>query len=166
VAYFLANANDDWFTAAISWSASFSGPVIPAGDAHLSNLIGFRTEAEGVIMGRLRTLSLVSLSVMAAFVATPTMATRPTSVSTAYFDAAGNFVGQNVWTCDNTHLVGGTTSVYTLTQTYACDGSGGDVTSVLPPGYAEADVCRYLTYWSDNCNYYPVYVWFQGIPPL
>lgn len=117
-------------------------------------------------MSRLRTVSLVSLSLIAAFFATPSMASRPTSVSTSYFDTAGNFVGQNLWTCDNTHLVGGTTSVYSLTQSFACDGSGGDVSSTLPPGFTESQVCNYLASWGDLCTYYPVYVWFQGIPAI
>jgi hypothetical protein len=122
-------------------------------------------------MRSIKMIVCLALVVITMGFAVPAMALRSDSVSTAYFDAAGNFVGQSLYTCNNTHFDGGAVTQYSVVQFYPCypgTSGGGDpgiqpasVTSTLPPGFTQAQACAVLATYGDNCGNPPYY-----LPPV
>jgi hypothetical protein len=105
--------------------------------------------------------------VLSGGVAAPAMAARSDMSSYAYFDAAGNFVGQSLWSCENKHFEGGEVTSYMVAQTYPCypgyegDQQSGwepaDVWSHLPPGITQDQACAVLANKGDSCGFAPNY---------
>jgi hypothetical protein len=119
-------------------------------------------------MRSMKMIVCLALVVVTAGFAMPAMALRSNMASYAYFDAAGNFVGQNLYTCNNTHLEGGEITPYFVAQFYPCyigTTGGGDsgildasVTSTLPPGFTQAQACAVLATHDDPCGNPPGYL--------
>ncbi|WP_250626656.1 hypothetical protein [Pinirhizobacter soli] len=103
-----------------------------------------------------------AIVIMAGLVITsPALAARSDSVSVAWFDTAGNFVGQQYIPCSGTGFVGGTQTPYTLRQSYPCVAGDGDpdISDTLPANITEAQACYTLQLKGDVCGRPPVYVW-------
>jgi len=113
----------------------------------------------------IRKLACVATVVAAAGFAIPAMAARTYTVSYAYFDGSGNFVGQNLWTCENHNITGGTVTQYSVVQSYPCyidPNVSPSVTSTLPPGMTQQQACYILAtspYGHDVCGNAPVFAY-------
>jgi hypothetical protein len=112
-------------------------------------------------------LACVVSVVFSAGIALPAMAARSNTVSYAYFDASGNFVGQSLFTCDSKHFEGGTVTQYALVQSVGCyighptNGDPGltpdEIYSNLPPGFTQDEACQLLSTRGDSCGTAPYY---------
>lgn len=125
-------------------------------------------------MRSLKIVACVVSVVMAAGIAAPAMAARSNSISTSYFDAQGNFVGQSLYPCENKHFEGGEVTQYSLTQSFGCylgppaNGESGlepnEVYSNPPPGFTQNQLCHILATYGDPCgnppgSIAPIFVW-------
>lgn len=114
---------------------------------------------------------VVSVVIAAGF-SLPAMAARSNEVSTWYFDASGNFVGQSLYSCESRHFEGGTVTQYVVEETYGCypgppaNGQSGlqpnEVYSIPPPGFTQAQLCQVLARYGGapcNINVAPVFTY-------
>jgi len=102
----------------------------------------------------------VACVVLASGFAMPAMAARSNMISTSYFDASGNFVGQSLWSCENKHFEGGEVTQYVVIQSYGCyigiPSNGGlrpnSIESLPPPGFTQDELCAKLDALGDYCD--------------
>lgn len=114
----------------------------------------------------IRKLACVALLVMVGGFAAPAMAARTYTISYAYFNSSGQFVGQNLWSCDNRNISGGTVTQYSVVQSYPCypdpNVDPPSVSSTLPPGLTQDQACHILAtspYGADICGDPPVFAY-------
>lgn len=114
----------------------------------------------------IRKLACAGLLVVLGAVTLPVMAARTYTISYAYFDSSGHFVGQNLWTCESRNIVGGSVTQYSVVQSYPCYPDPyvdpPSVTSTLPPGMTQDQACHILAtspYGTDICGNPPVFAY-------
>lgn len=105
-------------------------------------------------MHTIKKFACVVSVVLAAGLVMPAMAATSNTISYAYFDASGHFVGQSLLTCSNTHLSGGSVTQYVVVQSYPCymgAPGGGDagvndasLEGILPSGFTLTQACAVL----------------------